>query len=465
MGYNKFDGIYLTPYNHKNVENYTRWAALPDIALPMKHSFCKRIEPDGSTWNVQKVGPFTSSGGYDWWKFAGHDVARLAKEVRTHKTIHIVESMLGAIDIHGRLLPYPPIHLHHIHLTFEQPCLRFDDPLCYHVHYVLERHGEWAYDISWSEREMDGYGRAISLPLVFDTELNDARPANSSTLTWFLVFALKWTSKRLSAVSYVRFFVSNVYFREGKRVDPWADQGVRETYFFVPTHGKYINWHSATYRGPEGQLLYVKGHNHHNLLVKGFMFATTPADMGLRCPRFCSAAHAPVEAEVVPLPRFFNFSIFDELESWLLAGQAPICTVEPNYAIQKGIAYDRAPSMWCSRYSLKTEQTFTFVTFLEYHTEHNPEPWLLSVPSTLPMHANWFLAVNSSTVSCFLTFYSSSKGGLGPPGGACSSPLASNAVAETECLTTSFLGFSAFSTVMLFTAGYALAASSSHILL
>ena len=111
---------------------------------------------------------------------------------------------------------------------------------------------------------MDNYGRAISFPLVLDTEVNDARPANSSTLTWYMLFAVKWTSERLSAVSYVRFLVLNAYFREGKRVDAWADQGIREAYFFVPTKGKYVNWHSATYRGPGGQLLYLKGHNHHN---------------------------------------------------------------------------------------------------------------------------------------------------------------------------------------------------------
>lgn len=419
-GYEHFEGFYLTPHNHKNVRNYTKWAALPDQPGRFEHSFCQSQEADRFTWNVQRVGPFSSQGGYDWWKFAGHDVAKLAKVLSAHKTIFIVETMLGASDAQGRMLSYPPMHNHHIHLNREQPYLRFDNPDAYYIDYVLERHGEWAYDASTSEKERDGYGRAIDFPLVLDAEINDARPANSSSFTWYMAFAIKWTYTDLTAVSYVRFLVPN-HYRDGKPFEPWSDQGVREAFFFVPTEGKYVTWHSGQYTGHGGRLMYLKAHNHHNLLVKAFMFAASPTVFELSCPRFCSARHEPDEAEVLPLSRFFDYAEFNDLENFLRSRQPPTCTVEPNYAFYDGVAYDRAPLAMCRQWSLVTSQVLTFVTFLEYHREHKHEPWLLSLPASLPMHANWFLAIDSGDSSCFQTFVSTSKGGTGVrPGWSCS---------------------------------------------
>jgi len=403
-GYDGFDGIYLTPHNHGSTQNYTKWALLPEKAVTFQHAFCKQGEQDGSTWNVQKVGPFISFGGYDWWKMAGHDVGRLAVSVTKNRHIFVLETMLGAADSSGELIPYPPIHNHHIHVNPEQDCLRFEDPRCYSIDYVFERHGEWGPGFSYSEVEIEGYGRDLTFPLVLDAEINDARPAQSPEMCWHMVFAFRWTTKHRKPVSYVRFFVPNFFFREGARLDPWAHQGVREAYFFVPTSGQFVNWYNSTYNGPEGKLLYVKGHNHHNLLVKSFIFGIAAAELGVTCPEFCSARHR-FEAHIVPLMDT-SYSTFFQLESSLQhrARQVPNCTLFPNYLVNQEVAYDRAPTVQCSPWVLRPGADVSSVTFLHYHPAQKLEPWLQNLPSSLPMHSNWFFAIETD-VSCYLTIY------------------------------------------------------------
>ena len=119
----------------------------------------------------------------------------------------VVESYLGPRDANMAPLPYPPIHVHHIHLLPKMEALRFHGEGfisdSYKQQLALERHGEWtrlglgAIDDKMAngmatELEPAGYGRRISFEMDMDAELNDARVANSASIQWYIEFAIRW---------------------------------------------------------------------------------------------------------------------------------------------------------------------------------------------------------------------------------------------------------------------------------
>ena len=46
----------------------------------LKIGECTADAEDGSTWHTQRVGPFTSKGGYDFWSIAHNDFRTLREE-------------------------------------------------------------------------------------------------------------------------------------------------------------------------------------------------------------------------------------------------------------------------------------------------------------------------------------------------------------------------------------------------
>ena len=202
FAFDAFAGRDLTPWNSRNYDPRSGWRP---IAAPMgglRAGVCS-LRDRGTTWSVRRVGPFVSYGNYDWWQFSGRDAGALADgALRGGASAFIVESLIGAVDADGAPLPYPPLHLHHMHLLPAAERLRFHynvsapagPPVGYLNNVVLERHGEWNHLGSTpvsSEAEREGYGRLISWPLDFDGELNDARP-EGGLLTWYLQITEGW---------------------------------------------------------------------------------------------------------------------------------------------------------------------------------------------------------------------------------------------------------------------------------
>ena len=65
----------------------------------------------GGVWYTQRVGPFVSTGGNDWWQLSW-----LVQP--PNGTRGIAAHYVGAVDADGvRAFANPPIHLHHLHLV------------------------------------------------------------------------------------------------------------------------------------------------------------------------------------------------------------------------------------------------------------------------------------------------------------------------------------------------------------
>ena len=165
-----------------------------------------------------------------------------------------------------------------------------------------------------------------------------------------------------------------------------------------------MNWYTMIYPGPEGKLLYLKGHNHHNLLSRSFLFNAAASKLGLSCPRFCRSKQPLFEPVVVPL-QDTGIPTFEALESLVLNKSREVarCVLNPSYWMEPGgVAYDRAPTIRCTNWTLYKNAKITSLTFLKYHMEHKQEPWLQTFPTSLPMHSNWFLFISSHRSSCYV---------------------------------------------------------------
>ena len=71
----------------------------------------------GATWAILRVGPFSSTGGYDWWQFAAHDALNLSRRLEGGRTLALHSHyVVGVRAEDGGVLGYPPLHMHHLHV-------------------------------------------------------------------------------------------------------------------------------------------------------------------------------------------------------------------------------------------------------------------------------------------------------------------------------------------------------------
>ena len=62
-----------------------------------------------ATWYTEMIGPFSSTGGYDFWQFSwGNAIFPFTGEV------DITAEWDGPVDTTGNGIPLPPLHEHHI---------------------------------------------------------------------------------------------------------------------------------------------------------------------------------------------------------------------------------------------------------------------------------------------------------------------------------------------------------------
>jgi hypothetical protein len=181
------------------------------------------IGPDENkfSWTIQRIGPLTSTGCYDWWQFSTHDFLSLGRFLKEGQ-LQLSGHYTVASDEKGNAIPYPPMHIHHIHVVTAHEKLRFQYPNPgwdpnddqntledifkrgpfqppYLAAMLIESHGEWdschvrpETGCFW-EQYPAGYGLAIEDPLDFEGEVNDARACNSEPLTWYLEMGVRWS--------------------------------------------------------------------------------------------------------------------------------------------------------------------------------------------------------------------------------------------------------------------------------
>lgn len=126
--FRKFHGIDMVPENKQNYVRTERFVQTLNFVDKNRVSIdimtmqeCRLPQDDGGAWHVQRVGPFNSTGGYDWWQIGWSDAGMLSEALALHpEGVDVVNTVLVPVLEDGTRLGHPPVHIHHIHFVAQQ---------------------------------------------------------------------------------------------------------------------------------------------------------------------------------------------------------------------------------------------------------------------------------------------------------------------------------------------------------
>lgn len=150
---------------------------------------CYDLVSTGEFWRIDRVGPFNSTGGFDWHSIIVRDILGLRSVLWQNSGFIALKAMATCIvNEQGTVIGYPPMHNHHTQTVLEFAGssyenaiqLQHQDSNCYPLlggdHCALyefpANHGIW----------IDTPLRAVSL-------MNDVRPMHSSSLSFYFEVA------------------------------------------------------------------------------------------------------------------------------------------------------------------------------------------------------------------------------------------------------------------------------------
>jgi len=161
-------------------------------------------------WSFERVGPFTSMGGFDWTSFGWGDAGGFASHL-DEGSVFVTGYAFGPCDDTGSLIGLPPIHIHHSHVSSSQHLQGLFMPLHQGAdhHGSLNSEGQFAIEFDLhGDRQCDeqhgglaclgrafpsGFGMLLSDPLQTFADLNDARGASSPPITFYAQHIYRWT--------------------------------------------------------------------------------------------------------------------------------------------------------------------------------------------------------------------------------------------------------------------------------
>lgn len=395
----------------------------------LTHATCTVEEKDEArrnVWHFEKVGPFVSTGGYDWWSVywndAGRFRARLGREetkTETRKTTNtetprITAHVSTAVDEHGRALPLPPLHVHHVHLT---PSLGLHNRVellpdcmlwgkdCLDASMLVQHHGDAQCPgengtSCLRDDYPPGQAKQVHAPLSAFGHFNDVRAPRSPALVWSYVIGLREERDERES--------------EQERTDPLLPLSVHA--FGQP--GTLLLWRLQSYvvtmpipreactvvvetgRTPfAGTLSRFLFHSHQAMFLASDLFVGEVEDV-LRVSwrrRTFSSEEAATRLR----------------EEEILASAPPnalVCSVARSVEYVDGVAYDRRPVPSCRRpWTFARGQAITVVSYLaplpttaaafegmrESHADGR---------SAFPQHVSWFLEYVAADATSHYTY-------------------------------------------------------------
>jgi hypothetical protein len=328
--FSAYDGIDLLPENKANYVyggDFARKLQYPSKKSSrhrdtiMMHT-CKLPDKDSDGGRViQRVGPFTSTGGYDWWQIGWTNVGLFKDILASHPNgIDIINYIIVPVSENGNRIGHPPIHVHHVHII-PQPGVRTRNIMraicisssgipsdildkllieknCYNSSLFFEQHGDYQCKDEDGGLDCllggDHNHRRISQALDIEGEVNDVRPANSSALIWYFQVAFEWKAvdpelkkPPVSQMTISAPAATTTLFD--------GDQLKRTLTFPTPTFAEHMIWYQGQ-MWADGELVRNKLHVHSLIFESSVFFVGTPVDLGLDSLKFSSrSAYKPMQ--------------------------------------------------------------------------------------------------------------------------------------------------------------------------
>lgn len=452
--FDAFVGVDWVPENHYMFKPFSTWGSkLDTTSFPkgaIKASTCDTELADGSTWTVTRIGPFKTTGGYDWVQMGWDNLWDLREKLqRFPDGIYVTDQISAPVLADGTRLGNPPIHIHHIHMgpstgvrqrADHFGCLLHDKG-CYDPTRVFEHHGDYqCIDADGgldclTESVPDGYGKLITMELGLEGDLNDVRFAGAPELEWYYELGARWvpknqeTAKKLKAMSFHNFAGPGNF-----------DMTRQSSYIFTyqaPTDAESFFWYTG-HMHHTGKLLRNKQHAHNVIFDEAIFFAATPQQLGLTVennlmpPRqydIIKTKKAGFDSNVKLKEFVLNnlkksqeaydkknneknkmlrqamqvdgFEHLNQSEARLLKASAnnaprPICQSITAMEMVDGRWYDRKEPICCQEWEFHEGDIFTVLAF---HKKVNPDTFADSehkeLPPTFPGHVGFWLSYDT----------------------------------------------------------------------
>lgn len=399
---------------------------------PVQAGRCAVPLEDGSTWVFNRIGPFRSTGNYDWWQFFWNDVFQAKGILEEYPDgIFVKASVSGAVDTEGAHLSFPPIHIHHVHVSpgeigmFRQPfaeCLLDGGARCSHfMHVVFEQHGD---DECYGDEggancffeEFENYAKLVTVPMSINAELNDVRPPSSPTLEWYYQVGMKYIPKvKVAPGPGALAPLSFHYMWNPGRLNP-SDQSLMLMTYGAPSKEASLVWYTGEFKFT-GQLLHGKAHTHNSFFDEAYLFSATLDQLGMDDERFKPAAQifTPLVARDMGFEDMDDvkdhfFDHFNKNSKKMHSGRAPelIChsrgaTFAADFPTGT-YTFDRRSRMFCNNYTIEKGVQFVTIGFNKPVTKplapHQPH----IIPDLLPGHLHWFLLTDRGDAESHLTY-------------------------------------------------------------
>ena len=247
-------------------------AASPNKTTRKIHpmSRCERSLGEGQVLLIERSGPVVSHAG-NWHHFAGHGAA-LPETLSDNHMYYATRMFMGAVDSSGKIFGYPPLEMHHLHLSpsnlqtelafqshsdtqCSRPdgvrCLIWDMPAGYGVRMQTPKSGGYAFGV-----------------------INDVR-RSAAPLPYWIEIGLIVTDRAkrpMSVVTVTNPYSINSILNFG--VDAFPHAAASESFHWYSARLK----HGGTYSTP---IL----HSHWEWTSELLVFAASPSQLGLSDPR------------------------------------------------------------------------------------------------------------------------------------------------------------------------------------
>mmetsp|Transcript_105640 Transcript_105640/g.235858 ORF Transcript_105640/g.235858 Transcript_105640/m.235858 type:complete len:679 (+) Transcript_105640:1-2037(+) len=384
---------------------------------------------DGSKWSVQKVGPFRSTGGYDWWQVSWSDLGQFTDILKEHPSgVYLLSTFFRPVNARGEDLGYPPIHIHHVHVSRVGRSIKFRNDYNADFQYAVsewlfEGHGDYqCHDadggMSCFYEELDGYGKLIDFPLHIEGEFNDVRPVASEPMEWWIEVSFRWIPA--SKVSSSRTKPVSVHIFGGRGTNDFSIQQSLVLTWDMKFDQPYLFWYSG-HMVTGGDLLVNKLHAHSRSFKSAFFFSATPRDLGLQDARFqpmivkkgsgkVNYGTAMKAAGFESQGQFEDFlfhNLIKAIHAYDIACAGPkssrsnpLCS-RPRPALicqgwkgdeeVDGVVYDRRPPTCCKDWSFVKDEPYVTVGIYEWDGRPLYPLSSNAMPSTYPQHLGWML--------------------------------------------------------------------------
>lgn len=172
---------------------------------------CVVQESPSVSWHTSRVGPFRSTGGYDFWMLSHRGyrtVERLLDGRLPGERLGITAHVTGPVSSDGKFIGLPPLHNHHTHIAADKglgwetlgPTALVNCFLrgeyCFNGISLVQHHGDYQNKAADGGTESFGqqygpYAKMFEDPLRITMMVNDVRPSASTPLVWWFQTAFR----------------------------------------------------------------------------------------------------------------------------------------------------------------------------------------------------------------------------------------------------------------------------------